>query len=62
MQRIDFEFSLFGFIYGFDFGYNFFFVVVVDHVFDQECDNERVYDLLAKDIIRAAVDGFNGIV
>lgn len=61
LQRIDFEFSLFGFIYGFDFGYNFFFVVVVDHVFDQECDNERVYDLLAKDIIRAAVDGFNGI-
>lgn len=43
-------------------GYKFFFVVVVDHVFDQECDNAWVYDLLAKDIIRAAVDGFNGIV
>ncbi|PIA57039.1 hypothetical protein AQUCO_00600041v1 [Aquilegia coerulea] len=31
-----------------------------DHVFDQECTNSRVYEHLTKDIIRAAVDGFNG--
>ncbi|CAA0806803.1 P-loop containing nucleoside triphosphate hydrolases superfamily protein [Striga hermonthica] len=31
-----------------------------DHVFDQECSNGRIYELLTKDIISAAVDGFNG--
>ncbi|CAK9143588.1 unnamed protein product [Ilex paraguariensis] len=31
-----------------------------DHVFDQDCSNGRVYELLTKDIIRAAVEGFNG--
>ncbi|PIN11610.1 Kinesin-like protein [Handroanthus impetiginosus] len=31
-----------------------------DHVFDQECSNARVYELLTKDIISAAVEGFNG--
>ncbi|KAK6160589.1 hypothetical protein DH2020_003970 [Rehmannia glutinosa] len=31
-----------------------------DHVFDQECSNARVYELLTKDIIGAAVEGFNG--
>ncbi|XP_058069699.1 kinesin-like protein KIN-7N isoform X2 [Magnolia sinica] len=31
-----------------------------DHIFDQNCTNARVYELLAKDIIRAAIDGFNG--
>ncbi|KAK2991873.1 hypothetical protein RJ640_006028, partial [Escallonia rubra] len=30
------------------------------HVFDQDCTNSTVYELLTKDIIRAAVDGFNG--
>ncbi|KAK4390387.1 Kinesin-like protein KIN-7N [Sesamum angolense] len=32
-----------------------------DHVFDQECSNARVYELLTKDIINAAVEGFNGL-
>ncbi|KAL6317873.1 hypothetical protein AAG906_030627 [Vitis piasezkii] len=31
-----------------------------DHVFDQSCANARVYELLIKDIIHAAVEGFNG--
>ncbi|KAL2454392.1 P-loop containing nucleoside triphosphate hydrolase superfamily protein [Abeliophyllum distichum] len=31
-----------------------------DHVLDQDCCNSRVYELLIKDIIRAAVEGFNG--
>ncbi|KAJ9567621.1 hypothetical protein OSB04_003587 [Centaurea solstitialis] len=31
-----------------------------DHVFDQDCSNSSVYDLLTKDIIHAVVDGFNG--
>ncbi|XP_010273488.1 PREDICTED: kinesin-like protein KIN-7N isoform X2 [Nelumbo nucifera] len=31
-----------------------------DHVFDQNCTNAKVYELLTKDIIRAAVEGFNG--
>ncbi|KAL3371797.1 hypothetical protein AABB24_008367 [Solanum stoloniferum] len=31
-----------------------------DHVFDQDCSNARVYDLLTKDVIRAALEGFNG--
>ncbi|XP_059631167.1 kinesin-like protein KIN-7N [Cornus florida] len=31
-----------------------------DHVFDQDCTNSRVYELLTKDIIHAAVEGFNG--
>ncbi|KAL7175706.1 hypothetical protein ACSBR2_029320 [Camellia fascicularis] len=31
-----------------------------DCVFDQDCTNERVYKLLTKDIIHAAVEGFNG--
>lgn len=33
-----------------------------DHVFDQTCPNSRVYELLTKDIIHAAVEGFNGTV
>ncbi|KAL8243060.1 hypothetical protein R6Q59_009318 [Mikania micrantha] len=31
-----------------------------DHVFDQDCSNSSVYDLLTKDIIHAVVEGFNG--
>ncbi|XP_075642982.1 kinesin-like protein KIN-7N [Castanea sativa] len=31
-----------------------------DHVFDESSTNARVYELLTKDIIHAAVDGFNG--
>ncbi|KAG8377453.1 hypothetical protein BUALT_Bualt08G0034600 [Buddleja alternifolia] len=31
-----------------------------DHVFDQDCSNVRVYELLTRDIIHAAVEGFNG--
>ncbi|KAE8714380.1 IAA-amino acid hydrolase ILR1-like 6-like [Hibiscus syriacus] len=31
-----------------------------DHVFDENCSNSVVYELLTKDIIHAAVDGFNG--
>lgn len=31
-----------------------------DHVFDQTCTNATIYQLLIRDIIRAAVDGFNG--
>ncbi|KAI4339809.1 hypothetical protein MLD38_024709 [Melastoma candidum] len=33
-----------------------------DHVFDETCSSARVYDLLTKDIIHAAVSGFNGTV
>ncbi|XP_058222021.1 kinesin-like protein KIN-7N isoform X2 [Rhododendron vialii] len=31
-----------------------------DYVFDQDCRNETVYELLTKEIIHAAVEGFNG--
>ncbi|PSS19699.1 Kinesin-like protein [Actinidia chinensis var. chinensis] len=31
-----------------------------DYVFDQDCRNQTVYELLTKDIIHAAVEGFNG--
>ncbi|KAJ4965160.1 hypothetical protein NE237_017009 [Protea cynaroides] len=31
-----------------------------DHVFDETCTNVKVYDLLVKDIVRSAVEGFNG--
>ncbi|EEF52244.1 ATP binding protein, putative [Ricinus communis] len=31
-----------------------------DHVFDESCTNAKIYELLTKDIIHAAVDGFNG--
>ncbi|KAL6983031.1 Kinesin-like protein KIN-7N [Sarracenia purpurea var. burkii] len=31
-----------------------------DYVFDQDCRNETVYELLTKDIIHASVEGFNG--
>ncbi|KAF2309611.1 hypothetical protein GH714_004272 [Hevea brasiliensis] len=31
-----------------------------DHVFDESCTNARVYELLTKDIIHSAVEGFNG--
>lgn len=34
--------------------------VFADHVFDETCSNARVYELLTKDIIHAAVEGFNG--
>ncbi|KAB5568849.1 hypothetical protein DKX38_002642 [Salix brachista] len=33
-----------------------------DHVFDERCTNSRVYELLTKDLIHAAVEGFNGTV
>lgn len=33
-----------------------------DHVFDFDSTNSRVYDHLTKHVIRAAVDGFNGIL
>ncbi|GKV20033.1 hypothetical protein SLEP1_g30211 [Rubroshorea leprosula] len=31
-----------------------------DYVFDESCTNAQVYELLTKDIIHAAVEGFNG--
>ncbi|XP_047329333.1 kinesin-like protein KIN-7N [Impatiens glandulifera] len=31
-----------------------------DHVFDPNCTNQKVYELLTKDIVYAAIDGFNG--
>ncbi|PON65553.1 Kinesin-like protein [Parasponia andersonii] len=31
-----------------------------DHLFDESCSNSMVYDVLTKDIIRAALEGFNG--
>ncbi|XP_056697864.1 kinesin-like protein KIN-7N isoform X2 [Spinacia oleracea] len=37
-------------------------VFTFDHVFDHSCPNSRVYELLTKDIISAAVEGFNGTV
>ncbi|XVF39773.1 hypothetical protein PTKIN_Ptkin01aG0059400 [Pterospermum kingtungense] len=36
------------------------FSYAFDHVFDESCSNAKVYELLTKDIIHAAVDGFNG--
>jgi centromeric protein E len=38
------------------------FLFLVDHVFDESCTNSRVYELLTKDLILAAVDGFNGMI
>lgn len=35
---------------------------LADHVFDQDCSNARVYDLLTKDVIHAALEGFNGML
>lgn len=45
-------------------GFHFFppKLLFSDHVFDQDCCNSRVYELLIKDIIHAAVEGFNGLV
>ena len=40
----------------------FFFQFLVDHVFDESCTNSKVYELLTKDLILAAVDGFNGMI
>ncbi|XP_021906399.1 kinesin-like protein KIN-7N isoform X2 [Carica papaya] len=31
-----------------------------DHIFDETCTNSRVYDLLTKEIIHSALEGFNG--
>ncbi|XP_010248347.1 PREDICTED: kinesin-like protein KIN-7N isoform X2 [Nelumbo nucifera] len=31
-----------------------------DHVLDQNCTNAKVYELLTEDLIRAAIEGFNG--
>ncbi|VFQ99048.1 unnamed protein product [Cuscuta campestris] len=31
-----------------------------DHVFDQDCSNSRVYELVIENIIHAALEGFNG--
>lgn len=39
-----------------------FVKLFLDHVFDESCSNSKVYELLAKDIIHAAVDGFNGLI
>ncbi|XP_019174156.1 PREDICTED: kinesin-like protein KIN-7N isoform X1 [Ipomoea nil] len=33
-----------------------------DHVFDQDCTNASIYELITKDIIHAALKGFNGTV
>lgn len=33
---------------------------VADHVFDQESSNATIYEHLTKDVINAAVEGFNG--
>jgi hypothetical protein len=32
-----------------------------DHIFDESSTNSSVYELLTKDIIHAALNGFNGI-
>lgn len=34
--------------------------VSADHVFDENCETAQIYKLLTKDIIHAAVQGFNG--
>ncbi|KAE8725761.1 hypothetical protein F3Y22_tig00008146pilonHSYRG00161 [Hibiscus syriacus] len=34
--------------------------MTIYHVFDETCSNAKVYDLLTKDVIHAALDGFNG--
>ncbi|XP_062097637.1 kinesin-like protein KIN-7N [Humulus lupulus] len=31
-----------------------------DHIFDESCSNSMVYGVLTKDIVRAALEGFNG--
>lgn len=36
------------------------FFYFADHLFDQDCSNGKVYELLIKDIINAAIEGFNG--
>uniref|UniRef100_A0A7N1A5D7 Kinesin-like protein n=1 Tax=Kalanchoe fedtschenkoi TaxID=63787 RepID=A0A7N1A5D7_KALFE len=33
-----------------------------DHIFDESCANSEVYERLTKDIVHAAVEGFNGTV
>lgn len=35
-------------------------IFFADHVFDESSTNASVYELLTKDIIHAAVEGFNG--
>lgn len=40
--------------------YSFFFTL--DHVLDESCTNGSVYELVVRDIIHAAVEGFNGMV
>lgn len=37
------------------------FSFIADHIFDESSRNASVYDLLTKDIIHAAVEGFNGM-
>jgi len=44
--------------YTFDFLFSFSFS---DHVFDESSSNSSVYEILTKDIILAALNGFNGI-
>ena len=34
----------------------------LDHVLDESCTNGSVYELVVKDIIHAAVEGFNGML
>lgn len=41
--------------------FNFPFLTLSDHIFDERSSNASVYELLAKDIIHSALDGFNGI-
>lgn len=41
--------------------FNFNFRIFSDHIFDESSTNSSVYELLTKDIILAALNGFNGI-
>ena len=53
--------NLFVGLYFVIFGMNDYFdFEFADHVFDGGCTNSTVYELLTKDIIHAAVEGFNG--
>lgn len=58
-QIIIISFSCF-FVY-FSLIFQFQFSNFSDHIFDETSTNASVYELLTKDIILAALDGFNGI-
>lgn len=39
-----------------------FLLWTLDHVLDESCTNGSVYELVVRDIIHAAVEGFNGML